>query len=267
VSGFKNVNPCSCPDVFICSDLNTCTTIQINPIKANMSKTYKVTYKTYFNERLKHVSFHGKLTHPLYVQVTFDRRTIFFKSYYFELFSKPRYLLLAAGKKRGPSVEEVIAKENELIDFVIDQTLENFTLERFKEQYNYYCRDLCDITEDGFREYLYTFLNDKGMPALATVVKDGSKSRILYDVVQDLKLALKSALYEELIENSYHYAPPYLPLFGFMTQFKEWPMLSLSVMEWAQRRVRNEFINFCSLHNYNVDPDREAKRVDGLLRV
>lgn len=205
-----------------------------------MSKTYKVTYKTYFNERLKQVSFHGKLTHPLYVQVTFDRKTIFFKSYYFELFSKPRYLLLAAGKRKGPSVEEVIAKENELIDFVIDQTLENFTLERFKEQYQYYCRDFCDITEDGFREYLYTFLSDKGMPALATVVKDGSKSRILYDVVQDLKLALKPVLYEELIDNSYHYAPPYLPLFGFMMQFKKWPMLILSVMEINLPKVKNE---------------------------
>lgn len=205
-----------------------------------MSKTYKVTYKTYFNERLKHVSFHGKLTHPLYVQVTFDRRTIFFKSYYFELFSKPRYLLLAAGKKRGPSVEEVIAKENELIDFVIDQTLENFTLERFKEQYNYYCRDLCDITEDGFREYLYTFLSDKGMPSLADTIKAGSKSRILHDVVQDLKLAIKPALYEELIENSYHYASPYLPLFGFMMQLKKWPLLSLSVMEINLPNVKSE---------------------------
>ena len=213
-----------------------------------MSKTYKVTYKTYFNERLKHVSFHGKFTHPLYVQVTFDRRTIFFKSYYFELFSKPRYLLLAAGKKKGPSVEEVIAKENELIDFVIDQTLESFTLERFKEQYNYYCRDLCDITEDGFREYLYTFLNDKGMPALADTIKAGSKSRILYDVVQDLKIALKPALYEELIENSYNYAPPYLPLFGFMMQNKKWPMISLSVMEISIHGNRSDLISYGEIH-------------------
>lgn len=214
-----------------------------------MDKTYKVTYKTYFNERLRQVSFHGKLTHPLYVQVTFDRRTIFFKSYYFELFSKPRYLLLAAGKKKGPTVEEVIAKENELIDFVIDQTIENFTLERFKEQYQYYCRDLCDLTEDGFREYLYTFLNDKGMPSLADTIKNGSKSRILYDVVQDLKLALKPVLYEELIENSYHYAPPYLPLFGFMMQVKKWPMLSLIVMEWETSEVQQQF-EFYSSKNF-----------------
>lgn len=206
-----------------------------------MSRTYKVTYKTYFNERLRQVSFHGKLTHPLYIQVTFDRKTTFYKSYYFELFSKPKYHLLAAGKKGGPSLEQVIAKENELIDFVIDKTLDDFSLERFREQYLYYCRDLCDVTEDGFREYLFTFFHDKGMPVFASTLNEGSKTKILYDVVRDLKLALKPALYEELIENSFHYAPPYLPLFGFMMQSKKWPMLCLSSLDWIGPTARSEF--------------------------
>lgn len=209
-----------------------------------MSKTYKVTYKTYFNERLKQVSFHGKLTHPLYIQVTFDRRTTFFKSYYFELFSKPRYFLLAAGKKGGPSLEQVIAKENELIDFVIDKALDDFSIERFREQYLYYCRDLCDVTEDGFREYLFTFFHDKGMPAFAATINEGSKTKILYEVVRDLKRALKPALYDELIENSFYYAPPYLPLFGFMMQFKKWPLLSLSVMEMNIPSKRNNLAEY-----------------------
>lgn len=196
-----------------------------------MSRTYKVSYKTYFNERLRQVSFHGKLTQPLYIQITFDRRTTFFKSYYFELFSKPKYHLLAAEKKGGPSLEQVIDKEKELIDFVIDKTLDDFSLERFKEQYNYYCRDLCEVTEGGFREYLFTFFHDKGMPILAATLNEGSKTKILYDVVRDLKTASRPPLYDELIENSFYYAPPYLPLFGFMMQFKKWPLLSLSVME------------------------------------
>ena len=209
-----------------------------------MSRTYKVTYKTYFNERLKEVSFHGKLTHPLYIQVTFDRRTTFYKSYYFELFSKPKYLLLASGKKGGPTLEQVIAKENKLIDFVIDKTLDNFSLERFRERYLYYCRDLCDVTEDGFREYLLTFFHDKGIPVFAATLNEGSKTKILYDVVRDLKLALKPVLYDELIENSFYYAPPYLPLFRFMMQFKKWPMLSLTVMEWEDPNVKNGFAEY-----------------------
>ncbi|MEX2234144.1 MAG: hypothetical protein WD824_18400 [Cyclobacteriaceae bacterium] len=227
-----------------------------------MSRTYKVTYKTYFNERLRQVSFHGKLTHPLYIQVTFDRRTTFYKSYYFELFSKPRYFLLAAGKKGGPTLEQVIAKENELIDFVIEKTLDDFSLERFREQYLYYCRDLCDLTEVGFREYLFTFFHDKGMPIFAAALNEGSKTKILYDVVRDLKTALKTALYDELIENSFYYAPPYLPLFGFMMQFKKWPLLSLSVMELNLPDVRNNLGDYTEKYY----PGRNIFRsVDGIL--
>src|SRR5258708_6491939 len=154
-----------------------------------MAKTYKVSYKTYLNDRLKQVPFHGKLTYPLYVQLTYDRKTIFFKSYYFELFSKPRYALFAAGKRDGPTIAQVIEKENELIDFVIDKMLPDFSLDRFRESYTYYGRDLCDLTEPGFSDYLFTFFNDKGMPALATTVKEGCKFQLVFNVVKDMKMA------------------------------------------------------------------------------
>lgn len=73
-----------------------------------MSKTYKVSYKTYFNDRLKQEFFHGELTYPLYAQVTFDKKSIFFKSYYFELFLNPRYVIYMDGKMHGPSIESII---------------------------------------------------------------------------------------------------------------------------------------------------------------
>ena len=122
-----------------------------------MEKTYKVTYKTYFNDRLKKVFFHGVPTYPLYIQVTFDRRTIVFKSYYFELFSKPRYAIFQTNKIHGPAIMDIIEKENELIDFVIDKTLANFSLELFKQEYNFYSKDLCDEMEEGFSDYLFIF--------------------------------------------------------------------------------------------------------------
>ena len=231
-----------------------------------MTKTYKVSYKTYLNDRLKHVPFHGKLTHPLYVQLTYDRKTIFFKSYYFELFSKPRYALFAAGMRGGPKIDQVIEKENELIDFVIDKTLPDFSLDRFKEAYAYYGRDLCDLTEPGFSDYLFTFFQDKGMPALATTIKEGSRFRILFDVVRDLKRALNSPLYNELIENSFYYAPPYLPLLGFMMQSKKWPMLFLSAMEWEGDETKTRFSNYV-LKNYpSQNPSAAMEQVDKWLK-
>lgn len=231
-----------------------------------MTRAYKVTYKTYFNERLKTVSFHGKVTHPLYVQVTFDRKTMFFKSYYFELFSKPRYLLLAAGKKKSPSIESIIAMENELIEFVIDKTIDDFSLDRFKKLYLYYCRDLCDMTEDGFRDYLLTFFSDKGMPALATAITDGSKGKILFDIVQDLKLALKPDLHSKLIDNSFHYASPYIPLYGFIIEQKKWPLLSLTVKEWADLETKITFEQYIEQKYPSQDPKSLVERIEMWLK-
>lgn len=228
------------------------------PNSSKMSKTYKVSYKTFLNDRLKKVHFHGEITHPLYIHVTYNRKTIFFKSYYFELFSKHRYILFSSGKKRGPTIEQIIEKEKELIDFVIDTTLLDFSLDRFKEEYLFFGRDLCDLTEPGFSDYLFTFFHDKGMPALATTIKEGGKFRILYDVVRDMKIALSKSLYNELIENSFYYAPPYLLLFGFMIQTKKWPMLSLSIMEWEDVKVRNDFSEYI-LKNF---PSQNVKEIE-----
>ncbi len=227
-----------------------------------MTRTYKVTYKTYFNKRLKTVSFHGKVTHPLYVQVTFDRKSIFFKSYYFELFSKSRYLLFAAGKKKSPTVEHVVAMENELIDFVIDKTIDDFSVDRFRKSYLYYCRDLSDIAEDGFRDYLHTFFSDQGMPALATAITDGSKGKILFDIVQDLKLALKPDLYGKLIDNSFHYAPPYIPLYGFIVEQKKWPLFSLTVKEWTDLKTKMIFEQYIEQKYPNQDPKSLVERIE-----
>jgi hypothetical protein len=230
-----------------------------------MEKTYKVTYKTYFNDRLKKVFFHGVLTYPLYVQVTFDRKTIVFKSYYFELFSKPRYAIFQADKIHGPAVKDIIEKENELIEFVIDKNLPNFSLEFFKQEYNFYCKDLCDEMEPGFTDYLFTFFNDKGMPSLATTIKEGSKFKVAYDVVTDLKMALKPALYNELIENSFYYAPPYLPIYGFMEQIKKWPMFCLTVMEWENEKIKEGFINYGSNYFKKQDIVEVSKQIEKFI--
>ena len=85
-----------------------------------ITRQYKVTHKTYYNERLKKSLFHTKLMHPLYVQVIFDRIPIIFKSYYFDLFSKPKYAIRVAGQVFTPDIKEIIAKETTLLEFIID---------------------------------------------------------------------------------------------------------------------------------------------------
>jgi hypothetical protein len=209
----------------------------------------KISFKTYFNDRLKEVDFHGKLTHPLYVQVTFERKTIFFKSYYFELFSKPRYFLVVPGVgSKAPSLKEVIERENEVIRFIIDKHKEDFSLDVFKQAYAYYSKDLCDVTEKGFIDYLHTFFWDEGMPALGDTILQGSKNVIAYDAVRDMKRSFNKPLYEKMVANSFYYAPPYLPLYGFMTQTKRWPMLILTAMEFERRETIKAFSDYAVLH-------------------
>ena len=218
-----------------------------------MDKLYKITYKTYFNDRLKKVFFHGQLTYPLYVQVTFDRKTITFKSYYFELFSKPRYAIFNNGKIHGPKIKEIIEKENELIEFVVDKNLPDFSLTKFKQDYDFFCKDLCDEMEQGFVDYLFVFFSDKGMPALATTIQQGSKYRIAYELSRDMKKAVNKPLYDEMMENSFYYAPPYLPIYGFMQQTKKWPMLLLTVMEWQNGNTKRNFTEYLNKYYPGID--------------
>jgi hypothetical protein len=221
---------------------------------------YKITYKTYLNDRLKEVDFHGKPTHPLYVQVTYERKTIFFKSYYFELLSKPRYLLVVPPlPSKGPTMEEVIEKEKEVIEFIIDKHEKDFSLETFKQAYS---KDLCDLTEKGFMDYLFTFLWDKGMPILGDIMKYGGNHVIAYDLVRDMKRALHKQLYEELIASSFHYAPPYLPLYGFMKETKQWPMLCLTRKEWELPETKKAFTIYLTTYHPGTDADKLIKLIN-----
>jgi hypothetical protein len=215
----------------------------------------KISYKTYLNDRLKQVDFHGKLTHPLYVQVTFERKTIFFKSYYFELFSKPRYFLEVPGAgSKGPELEQIIEKENDVIDFIIDKHKDDFSLEIFKNAYAYYSKDLCDVTEKGFVDYLFTFFWDEGMPFIGDLMKSGGKSVVAYHLLRDFRRSFNKTLYEKLVANSFPYAPPYLPLYGFMNQKKRWPMLILTVMEFERPETIKGFMEYVMVYH----PDTSA---------
>ena len=67
-----------------------------------MEKESTISYKVYSNERLKKVLFYGKEIYPLYIQVIYDRKPIYFKSYFFDLLSQEKYVLhYIGGKKRS----------------------------------------------------------------------------------------------------------------------------------------------------------------------
>jgi len=239
------------------------------PTEKQMSK---VSYKIYFNNRLKQVSLYGHMTYPLYIQVTHKRIHIFFKSYYFDLFSKSRHFLpdrradlpAATGEtvkasneigidKFGPSIEEITSKEIEVIDFIINRHPDDFSLDLFKREYAFYSKDLCDITEDSYINYLHTFFQSRSMPALAVTVREGARHTIAYEVIHDMKKALSRSFYDQLVESSLYFSPPYLPLYGFMQQTKKWPMLCLTIMEWQNIKTQTAFTEYMKIHYPEID--------------
>ncbi len=229
----------------------------------------KISFKTYFNDRLKQVYFHGVTTHPLYVQLTYERRTIFFKSYYFELLSKERYFLTIPGTsiRKGPDLLDVIKKETEVIKFITARHPDDFSLELFKKEYAHYSKDLCDEMESGFINYLYTFFWDQGMPALGDIMLHGSKNVIAFDAVRDMKSSFNKTVYDKLIENSFYYAPPYLSVYGFMKETKQWPMLILTVMEWEQPETKAAFREYASVYFPGMNPDKLINQLNDRARL
>jgi hypothetical protein len=224
-------------------------------------KTYQVTYKVYHNERLKKVSFHGKLVYPLYLRLTFDRRTTEYRSNLFDLFMKPKYGIRVSGEIFPPHIDKIIEREEKLIEFIIDRHPDDFSLELFKKDYDYYGRDLLDEMEEGFLNYLRLFFDDEGMPYLGDVFALSYQEVTLYDVVLDLKRALKPDLYQRLIEHSFLFAPPYYPLHQFLETPLRPPLSVLTVMDWEIPLTKQGFSGFME-RNY---PQQDLAKVLGQI--
>jgi hypothetical protein len=222
-------------------------------------KTYKASFKTYQNSRLKTVSFHGKDIYPLYIQLSFDRQTIYFKSYYFDLLSRPQYAADHFTGTRPPSIKDIVAKEEKLIYFIIDKYADHFSLELFKEKYEYYNKDILSVLDEGFKEYLYIFFNDEGDNLLATMVSLIGKYESSITILDGFKNPLKPALYDKILLNATYYAPPYLPLIDLAGKKGEGPLTTLSVFEWGQNEIQQELDKLLekSFQQYNKNELRK----------
>lgn len=227
-----------------------------------MNRSYKISYKTYYNNRLKEVSFHGQTTYPLYVQLTYLRKTIFFKSSMFELFSLSRYAIEHFKKEpKGPSIAFVTEKEKALLDFVVEKCREDFSLERFKSAYQYYSRDLILATEDALRAFIVVFMVTKKASSFGKALVVGSLKYVLYDILNESKAILSPSVYQEMIDNLSK-APPYMVLYAFMKYFKRWPDQVITVMEWESEETRAAFSRYMMEHHPEKDREYAANEVD-----
>jgi hypothetical protein len=102
--------------------------------------------------------------------------------------------------------------------------------------------------EADFLDYLFTFLHDEGLPALADTIKKGAADCKSYDIVQDMKRVFNDKTYKKIIEHSFYYAPPYLSLYAFTEKPRRTPLTCFTVMQWEQPSTRDEFAAFFKKH-------------------
>ncbi|GAC1307541.1 MAG: hypothetical protein NVSMB24_19580 [Mucilaginibacter sp.] len=76
---------------------------------------------------------------------------------------------------------------------------------------------------------------------MGDLVKWGGRHVVTYGLVRDFKRIFNKPLYDELVENAFYYAPPYLQVCSFMAGRKRWPILILPVYEWMKPQSREAF--------------------------
>lgn len=203
-----------------------------------MKKLYKISSSLFHNERLKAINFHGKDVLPLYVRLVYNRESAFFKSYYFDLYEHPRYSTQSIAGNKSPSIENIIKKEEELIGLIKNKNQNNFSLEIFKKDYQYYCRNILALMEEPFMDYLKTFLQDEGNHVFAALIGNAKFTYRGETILEDFKSVLKPALYNKLLENAVFYAPPYIPLTAFVASLKQDLPSFLPVYKWGDPKIK-----------------------------
>lgn len=147
---------------------------------------YKITSKTYFNSRLKKVIFRGKEIYPLYIQLTYQRRSIFFKSQYFE-----RHIDSAT-----VTLDDIKVMESKVIEHIVS-TNGNFSLEEFSLQYNFWTKPTAVYATHEFAAWIEKYFIKFGASSFGALFKNTTDSEYLYRVYLELKQILPAASYKQ----------------------------------------------------------------------
>ncbi|MBS1664872.1 MAG: hypothetical protein JST68_27745 [Bacteroidetes bacterium] len=214
---------------------------------------YSVSYKTYFNERIKPVLFNGNEVHPLYVQLTFNRKTIFFKSYYFEVFSKPKYDFLAT------TIDQIEELDRQAIDYVIGQREQGFDVDVFLWEYRKFGRDILDWYDSGFKIWMVEFFRGEGLDVLAELVERGKEDVAGIRLWHECKKFLAPGIFRKMEELELKCGSMYLPLAEYIRMKAPGGPFCLPAYQWMEEERRKDMDVY--FHKLGCGPEMR-----GLLR-
>jgi hypothetical protein len=219
---------------------------------------YDVSYKTYFNDRIKPVRFRGEETYPLYVQVTYDRRTLFFKSYYFDLFSQPKYDFL------GITISQIDHLESQVLDFIVARNADGFKLNQLPHQYKVYSQDVLERFDVTFKMWLATYLKKEGLSGLAALVEFVPDKVCAIQVWDDLRKILDLESFTRM-ERMAVLSGPYLFLATYVRHVSPVGPFCLPLHEWAVKEKREKINYFIFRRFWSTDHSPLLQDVDLLL--
>ena len=147
----------------------------------------------------------------------------------------------------------------------MEQLRDDFSLDRFKEAYKYYSTDLCASTGDALRVSMALNMSLKGEGNFWKALAAGSEQYVLHDVLNEAARLFKPEVYETL-NAELASAPPYMELYGFMRQYKKWPDMVLTAMEWDNPKMQEAFSEYLKAYFPERDVQATIRAVEQWLK-
>lgn len=213
---------------------------------------YKISYKIIQNTRLNEVPFHDISTYPLYIQITYLRKTTHIKSSYFELLSQKRYGNDLGFKFFPSKIERIINEEKKLMDFIVEKYENDTQIIQIGEKYKYWSLDLVDSFLKSFQTDLFVWLSDEGLyPASQYIpmILDSYSFQEFMDVLNNGLLSDKVRV--KLFDSYYFYDNPFFTLSDFVN--KELKSNIFSRYMWENDKMQQKFTNFVTLNHPKCD--------------
>lgn len=223
----------------------------------------KVTYKLINNTKLKETSFNGITMHPLYLQVSYDGKATYIKSYYFDLFQKERFIkVITLNLLFTPKMEEVILAEEKVIEFLLKEHSDDFDLAKIKHWYKYWTGDMTDIFLKSFQKDLLFVFSDYNMPELGKILAI-SLENLSFKTIRENLIDFSKEGYKKIFDNYFIQDNPFFTLNEFMND--ELNCTYLSRFMWKNIDIQNRFNDFVTKKYPNCDLNSIYKKINDKL--
>ncbi|MCE7041375.1 hypothetical protein [Dyadobacter sp. CY312] len=100
-------------------------------------------------------------TAPLYIQLIYNHKPVYFKSSYFDQLGNPKYAIQSILGQHPPVISQVIGLEEELLEYLSKNQTGIVDIDALKADYYLLSRDLLFYLEEGFQRFMTTFLHDE----------------------------------------------------------------------------------------------------------